>query len=146
MPISKTKTTRSPMGMETLRIGTEKTCILIDDDEDDHCFFVAALKGQSMKIHCTHYLKPKEALEKISQNKGTQPSYIFIDLNMPQLTGLDCLRILKGTPTLSDIPIIIYSTSSNPNDIDTCKRLGATAYIIKPDSIDALTSRLSMYF
>ncbi len=134
------------MGTKMVTSGTEKTCILIDDDEDDHCFFTAALKGQSIKIHCTHYLKPREAMEKISQHRGTQPACIFIDLNMPQLTGLECLRILKETPALSDIPIIIYSTSSNPNDIETCKRLGATDYLIKPHSIDALTSSLSAFF
>jgi CheY-like chemotaxis protein len=140
------KTVISPMGKKTSATGNEKTCILIDDDEDDHCFFIAALKGQSTKIHCTHYLKPKEALEKITQNRGTQPSYIFIDLNMPQLTGVECLRILKETPALSDIPVIIYSTSSSPNDIDRCKRLGAAAYLVKPDSIDDLTSGLSKFF
>lgn len=134
------------MDEEILITVNEKTCILIDDDEDDHCFFIAALKGQSTKIQCTYYLKPKEALEKISQNRGPQPAYIFMDLNMPQLTGLECLRILKQTPDLSEIPVIIFSTSSNPNDIAACKRLGAAGYLIKPDSIDELTSELSAFF
>ncbi|MFD2934335.1 response regulator [Spirosoma flavum] len=133
-------------GHETGNFRDRKNLILIDDDEDDHCFFIAALKGQTYKIQCTRYLKPREALDKISQNRGPQPAYIFIDLNMPQLTGLECLRILKETPTLSAIPVIIYSTSSNSNDIETFKRLGAAAYLIKPASIDALTSRLSAFF
>lgn len=124
----------------------EKTCILIDDDEDDHYFFRAALLAQGIPIACTYYLKPKEALEKISQHRGVKPTYIFIDLNMPQLTGLECLGILKRTPAVSDIPVVMYSTSASPNDIEACKQLGALAYLVKPASIEELASGLSPFF
>ena len=124
----------------------EETCILIDDDEDDHYFFRAALGAQGIPIGCTYYLKPREAMEKISQHQGVKPAYIFIDLNMPQLTGLECLRWLKQTPAVSDIPVVMYSTSSSPTDMEESRRLGAAAYLIKPASIEELTSRLSVFF
>lgn len=122
------------------------TCILIDDDEDDHSFFGAALKKHKEEIHCTHYFDPREALDKLLCNNGPKPSWIFVDLNMPKLSGLEFLKILKKVPDLSDVPVIIYSTSSCPKDIDECKKFGAAGYMVKPNNMEDLVTRLSEYF
>lgn len=124
----------------------EKACILIDDDEDDHSFFSTALGRLSQKINCMHFLDPNKALETILQNRGAGTCCIFIDLNMAQLNGLECLRIIKGTSILSNIPVVIYSTSSNPKDIDASKILGAAAYMVKSNSIAELVGGLSGFF
>ncbi len=129
-----------------LNVIKEKTCILIDDDGDDHVFFSIALKRLPIKINCIYYLEAKVALEDLFQNKNIRPAFIFLDLNMPQLSGLECLKILKATPGLSDIPVIIYSTSSNEKDINSSKQMGALDYWVKSDNIEDLVIKLSKFF
>lgn len=123
-----------------------KTCILIDDDEDDHLFFGAALKKHREQIHCTYYTDPQEALQKIIGDHGPRPTCIFVDLNMPILGGLDFLKILKKVPNLSKVPVVMYSTSSSTRDMDECRRFGAADYFIKPNNMNDLVTILSGYF
>ena len=62
------------------------------------------------------------------------PSLIVLALNMPELYGRQTLQRLKAHPDYSRIPVAIVTTSSNKIDKDVCLRLGASLYLIKPDS------------
>jgi len=58
--------------------------------------------------------------------------FILLDINMPGITGIEVLKILKQDPTRQHIPIIMLTTSDDPSEINECFRLGCNAYFVKP--------------
>jgi CheY-like chemotaxis protein len=61
---------------------------------------------------------------------------ILLDLNMPRVNGIDVLKKIRATPRLQFLPVVIFTTSSNKNDILNCYDNGANAYIFKPIDYD----------
>ncbi|MGH7999355.1 MAG: response regulator, partial [Brasilonema sp.] len=61
-----------------------------------------------------------------------RPSVILLDLNLPGTDGRDVLEQLKQDQNLKEIPIVIFTTSSNPKDVELCYEKGANGYLIKP--------------
>jgi len=110
----------------------EKIVLIIDDDEDDRALFFDAVKTIDPDIICFSARNGQEGLEFLNNKKFRLPDYIFLDLNMPRIDGRQCLAMIKKDKRLSDIPIIIYSTSNRPEDIAECRRLGAVRFITKP--------------
>ena len=105
--------------------------LLVDDDEDDKLLFVEALADIKKQIHCEYYNSGERALKWLATTIDL-PHYIFLDLNMPRMNGIDLLKEIKGKPQFQHIPVIIYSTSRNEMHQKEAKRLGASLYIIKP--------------
>ncbi|MBF2066979.1 MAG: response regulator [Calothrix sp. C42_A2020_038] len=65
-------------------------------------------------------------------NLAPRPSVILLDLNLPGVDGRYILERLKKDKTLKEIPIVVFTTSSNPKDIELCYQKGANGYLIKP--------------
>jgi CheY-like chemotaxis protein len=121
------------------------TCFLVDDDEDDREIFIIALRDLGEHIHCVLASDGMDALEKLRAT-AELPDFIFLDLNMPRMDGKECITEIKKDKRLNDIPVVIYSTSSNANDREDATRLGAMHFFTKPPSISALTHALSDIF
>ena len=117
-------------------------CFLIDDDDDDQEIFNLALDSIDADITCITANDGIEALNKLNIDSDFVPDFIFLDLNMVRMNGRECLAEIRKLPRLNEIPIIIYSTSSEQKDITETKLLGATDYIVKPPSISMLVKRL----
>ncbi len=62
----------------------------------------------------------------------TNPCVVLLDIRMPRLDGVEVLRQMKDNPRLKSIPVIVLSTSGNPEIIQKCIGLGSENYIIKP--------------
>jgi DNA-binding response OmpR family regulator len=116
-------------------------CLLIDDDIDDGEIFTIAMRDIHESIHTDTALDALSALQRL-ENPEFNPDLVFIDLNMPRVNGLDCLRRIRSQDRLSELPVIIYSTSANPGDIAVSRREGATDYMVKPTSIKSLETNL----
>lgn len=71
-----------------------------------------------------------------------KPDVIFLDLNMPAMSGWQCLAKLKNDTALKNIPVIMYSTSSNPREKEIAIELGATGFVTKPTDFGVLTKIL----
>jgi CheY-like chemotaxis protein len=110
---------------------------LIDDDIDDHEIFKSALAKVDEELALMTATNGYEALSVLS-TAGTLPDYIFVDLNMPRMSGLQFLKEIKQTESLKDIPVIIYTTSSSPDDIAKTKALGAVSFVTKPSRFSEL--------
>ncbi|HHP7232548.1 MAG TPA: response regulator [Xenococcaceae cyanobacterium] len=65
-----------------------------------------------------------------------RPSLIVLDLNLPGTDGREVLNELKQNQDLKTIPVVVFSTSSNPKDIDACYRQGISGYIVKPMDVN----------
>ena len=103
-----------------------KKILLIDDDEDEQWIFTEAVKEISNSIKCLYACTAKEGLE---LSKPSPPDYIFIDVNMPLLNGLQCLELIKSDDKLKETPVIIYSTGINNTIIYAAMSKGAFACI-----------------
>jgi CheY-like chemotaxis protein len=120
------------------------TCFLVDDDVDDLEIFALAVEDLRVGVHCVTAADGIDALEKLRNDDGFTPDFIFLDLNMPRMNGKQCLLEIKKIQRLSSTPVIIYSTSSNRKDIDDTLKLGASHFLTKPSSISSLTQELSV--
>ncbi|OQP66765.1 response regulator [Niastella populi] len=114
---------------------------LIDDDSDDQEIFKSALAKVDESLALITASNGYEALIVLSAC-DTLPDYIFVDLNMPRMGGLQFLKEIKQTESLKDIPVIIYTTSSNPIDMAKTKELGAASFVTKPSRFAELCSLL----
>lgn len=116
----------------------EKTIFLADDDADDRLLFEEALREISGETRLT-MANDGQQLMTILEN-ALPPDVIFLDLNMPRKNGMECLQELKQSPKLKHIPIVIFSTSTQPEMIDKVYEGGAHYYISKPKNFGVLKS------
>lgn len=106
-----------------------------DDDEDDLMLFnevIEEISNDSVNKINLHIHKNGEMLiENIKNNKDNN-GVVFLDINMPFKTGFQILEEIRKEPEINNFPVIMYSTSSNRDNIDKSQHLGANFYVIKP--------------
>lgn len=105
---------------------------LVDDDKDDRELFCEALAEVAPDIVFHAAEDGREALDKLSKMQSSLPDIIFLDANLPTISGWECLEYFKQNELLRDIPVIMYSTSSYQRDIEKAMTLGALCFISKP--------------
>ena len=120
-----------------------QTIMIVDDDEDDIELFCEAVKDVDQNIECICAPNGEEALTKLSKENASLPDFIFLDLNMPRLNGKQCLRKLKSSLKLRDIPVIIYTTSKLKEDVEETRQLGAASFLTKPNKVNDLRKAIA---
>src|SRR5687768_8485305 len=100
--------------------------LFVDDDPDDFEMFQDAFREVHPHGNVIHQMDCPAALKFLRAPSKTSPDYIFLDVNMPIMTGLQCLEELKADAELKDIPVIMFSTSIAPNEKEKYRKLGAT--------------------
>jgi two-component system, chemotaxis family, chemotaxis protein CheY len=73
---------------------------------------------------------------------GFMPKFITLDINMPGVDGTEVLAFLRREPSLTFVPVFIITSDDQPETRDKVMKLGATAMIIKPATIDTLEAAL----
>jgi len=124
----------------------EIVCYLIDDDPDDQEIFGLGLNELNLPAKCFTADSCPDAIERLKNDPSFKPDYIFIDLNMPRMGGRECISELKKMAWLADIPLIIYSTSSELKDIRETHELGANYFLTKPFTVSILVKKLNDFF
>lgn len=118
--------------------------LLAEDDNDDYLFFAETLQTISPLYNV---VRVKNGLDCITYLKSKpKPDLVFLDLNMPFKSGIECLKFIKDTEYLADIPVIIYSTSHYIKDIDCAYKNDAHYYIVKPTDEHQLNGVLDKLF
>jgi CheY-like chemotaxis protein len=87
----------------------------VDDDSDDREIFCDAVNTVDPQISCVQVESGISALQLLDKS-DTLPDYMFIDMNMPKMTGLECVRKIRCIPRFLGIRIVMYSTGITPND------------------------------
>jgi CheY-like chemotaxis protein len=123
-----------------------RSLFFIDDDTDDLDLLCEAVSQIDDTIICFKATNSESTLEAFRNDSIPVPDLIFLDLNMPRVNGKQLLTEIKRMPSYADIPVIIYSTSSQRKDIDETRELGASFFLSKPNSFEGLISSLSYIF
>ncbi|MES2679745.1 MAG: response regulator [Bacteroidota bacterium] len=111
-------------------------CLLIDDDVDDQEVFKMAVASLDIAVEVATANGGSQAFEILNRNE--LPDCIFLDLNMPLMNGREFLKKIKNIDRLKEIPVLIYSTSTDAKDKTDMIFLGAAQFIIKPNSMNDL--------
>lgn len=120
----------------------KKTHILLgEDDNEDILFFELAVRLLPVAVLLTtadNGEKLMEILEKIF------PDIIFLDISMPCKSGTECLREIRANKKYDNIPIIMYTSFRDEQNIEESFRKGANLYLVKPNNIRELVERIGM--
>lgn len=117
----------------------ERFSILLgEDDATDVLLFRRALKqaGAEPPLHVAR--DGLEVIEFLARERGPLdrlPALVILDLKMPRRDGIDVLKWMREQPMLGRIPVIIFSSSGHPGDIEQAYDLGANGFVVKPPSI-----------
>lgn len=121
-----------------MRANPEKSIFLADDDGDDCLLFEDALREIDLHTQLTTAADGIQLMDILKNTVSRLPDVIFLDLNMPCKNGFECLQEIKESPVWRFIPIIIFSTSAQPDTIDQVYEQGANYYICKPGTFPLL--------
>lgn len=115
--------------------------LLADDDTDDCLFFKQALEGLSIDSHLNTVYDGEQLMNyliNIDEDFLSLPDVIFLDINMPRKSGIECLAEIKQNKNLKDIPVVMFSTSNSWDTIKQLFKSGANVYIHKPSDFEQL--------
>jgi CheY-like chemotaxis protein len=73
----------------------------------------------------------RDGLDYLVQNQDDAPDMVLLDINMPIMNGHEFLEELRKNTRWQDLPVVVHTTSDNPSDLNSCRRLGVMGYFIK---------------
>src|ERR1044071_7839124 len=121
-----------------------RTIILIDDDPDDLDIIKQSIASVDPSLVCISFIYPDEALRVLlSRELVVIPDLIFIDINMPGLTGDKCLKALRNDILFKNTFIVMYSTSMPDTVSEALKQLGANYTFEKPVRLASYASLIT---
>lgn len=106
-----------------------------DDDEDDLMLINEAI--ENILVESEHQIKlhihknGENLIPNIKSNKDVN-GFVLLDINMPFKSGFELLQEIRNQPEIKHFPVVMYSTSSNTDNIETSHGLGADLYVVKP--------------
>ena len=121
-----------------------KIFLIVDDDADDREMFCEALAEVIPDCKCYTAPNGRRAIMALDDGEIPMPDLVFLDINMPVMNGWQCLSKMKDIESYKRIPVIMYSTSSYPEDVKCAQRLGALCFYSKPSRYTELKESLSV--
>jgi CheY-like chemotaxis protein len=118
--------------------------LFIDDDEEDLQIFQAALDHISSTVKYNYFTDARKALNELRLGSLTTQA-IFLDLNMPLMNGHEFLAQLKQEEKLKEIPVIIFTTSSDSSIREMTISMGAVDFLTKPNDFKDLIALLKPF-
>ena len=112
--------------------------VLADDDKDDCIFFKEALEELPVATKLVTVNDGVQLMQLLFEEETMLPHVLYLDLNMPRKNGFECLTEIKLNEKLKQLPVIIFSTSFNPEIANRLQENGAKYYIRKPAEFDNL--------
>ena len=115
---------------------------IIDDDEE--MSHAVGLMLNLLDCDTTSFLSVRSAVQRLLA--GKRPDLIILDINLPEVSGLDMLEFLRRRPEWKNLPIVILSSEAADVVIDRALELGADSYIKKPVTIEELEKAMTTAF
>jgi CheY-like chemotaxis protein len=126
--------------------------LVAEDDPTDAYFFQRAFTRAGLPVTLNFVRDGQEAIDYL-QGEGQfadrtwhpLPQLLLLDLNMPRLNGFDVLKWVREQPGMSDLLVVIFSSSEEPRDMNRAYGLGANSYLVKPHSMAELTALVGQF-
>jgi len=115
---------------------------IVDDDEEMSRAIGLMLKLLDCEV--TAFFSVRSAAKNFAS--GKKPDLIILDLNMPEITGIDMIEFLRRRPDTKNLPIIMLSSEAADSVVDRALKLGADSYIMKPVTIEELEKAMATAF
>ena len=119
--------------------------LLVEDNEDDVFLMTRALRSAGIDLPVHVIADGQEALEYLAgtgpyADRAAYPLPVltFLDIKLPQTSGLELLRLIRSRPELRRTIVIMLTSSSHPEDVREAYNLGANSYVVKPASFQQL--------
>ena len=122
--------------------------LMAEDSADDAELTIGALEEYNLANRIVLVANGAEALDylyrrgRFTGRLSPNPILLLLDLKMPKVNGLEVLRQMKESPELTDIPVVMLSSSCEELDLKEARHLGASAFVVKPvrfqDFVDAV--------
>jgi CheY-like chemotaxis protein len=126
--------------------------LVVEDSNEDFRMLQRLMRRMAVQNPIHRCTNGDEVLELLYQHKNDchskvfiRPSVILLDLNLPGIDGRDILERLKQDISFKEIPIIVFTTSSNPKDIELCYQKGANGYLVKPMDAQELKKTIQAF-
>ena len=120
-------------------LGTAHRTVLNIEDSAANVLLVEELIGRRRDLKVITAMTGKQGIELAC---ARQPDVILLDINLPDIDGMEVLKILLGTAQTAHIPVIALSSNAFPEQIEKGMRAGFFAYLTKPFKIDALMENI----
>ncbi len=109
--------------------------LVVEDNVDDSFLLTRQLARIDLDEQVRVIGDGQDALEFLLQTSPL-PYAVFLDLDLPRLSGIELLQEIRREPRLHNLPVIIMTSSIDPEDVEKCARLGVFAYLPKPIGVD----------
>lgn len=113
--------------------------LVVEDCPSDVWLIKEALRQANLPVQiitAEDGVQATDYMKLVGEGKAIRPDLILLDLNLPRKNGREVLAELKASPYHRHTPILVMSTSQEPDDIRECYRLNANCYIAKPSNLD----------
>lgn len=117
-----------------------KTVLIVEDNDLNLKLFRDLLSANGYKT-----VETKEGIEAISLTRNTMPDLILMDIQLPEISGLDITRKLKADPQIRHIPVIAVTAFAMKDDEDKIMQAGCEAYLSKPIAIDVFLATVQKF-
>lgn len=124
--------------------------VIVEDSDEDFDTVCEAVKRTGLAVEVRRAATGGGGLTLLRELAADRPVLVLMDLNTPGIDGREALAVVKADPILKAIPVVVFSTSSNPKDVGFCYAAGANAYHVKPvrypDHLQLVTDLVSYWF
>lgn len=115
---------------------------IVDDDEE--MGHAVSLMLKLLDCETKYFFHPRPAAQALLA--GGRPDLLILDINMPEVSGLDMLEFVRRRKEWKDIPVIMLSSEAADVMVDKAMQMGADGYVMKPVTIEELERVMSQAF
>ena len=113
--------------------------LLVDDEDSIRSLYSKLLTVDGFHVNTAQ--SGEEALFKVSSDR---PDIILLDISLPEMSGIDFLSRIKSDNSTADIPVLMFTGSSEMQVISECLDKGAAGYIIKGEDHEELVTKVNL--
>lgn len=112
---------------------------IVDDDEEMNR--AVGLMLEMLDCEVVSFHTARSAAQTLLT--GKRPEVLILDINMPEVTGLDLLEFLRRRPEWKELPIVMLSSETGDSILDKALQLGADSFVTKPVTIEELEKAMA---